>query len=255
MSTHADSPLASPEWAGFVEAIRFAPAEDTHRLVAADWLEDNSGRPELVALGQFIRYHIERTHARPTCGHPFSDSCGCSACGAERRAVMLYDRYGARWSAHLFPARPAVSAPVACYDRGIPGAVGVNHNGLTTHHAQDLAAPFVRCPILGVSFTVTEQHDSARGNRRSDWAGLISCVPITDGLRVRGVLTTLREIVGRMPVVASRIAATEGDVFRAVEDVASELSDNRFDYYDPSRTTARTQTPTADFTPLFGANT
>ena len=53
---------------GFIEAIRDAPEDDTHRLVYADWLEDHGDSDR----AEFIRVQCElarppRTDGEPSC--------------------------------------------------------------------------------------------------------------------------------------------------------------------------------------------
>lgn len=96
-----DSPLASSEWAGFLHTMRFAPDDDTARLVAADWLQETD-RPELVAWADFVRYQIEA--ARNVRDHVYTDSCDCGVCRPERRAAVLFDKWGYHWFWHQFGA-------------------------------------------------------------------------------------------------------------------------------------------------------
>jgi uncharacterized protein (TIGR02996 family) len=95
-----DSPLASSEWLALVAAVRFNPAEDTPRLVAADWLEE-TGRPELVAWAEFVRVQVEGSREQRA-GHVFTESCDCGSCRADRRAVRLFDQWSVFWSAASF---------------------------------------------------------------------------------------------------------------------------------------------------------
>lgn len=94
----AESPLASSEWAGFVTAMRFSPDDLTHRLIAADWLQDTN-RPELIAWADFVRYHCDAAAPRP---HVYTDACDCRPCRGERRATALWDRWSADWLRHAF---------------------------------------------------------------------------------------------------------------------------------------------------------
>lgn len=94
-----DLPLAHPEWLALVAAMRFAPEDDTPRLVGADWLTE-TGKPELDAWAQFIRVQCEG--ARHKRDHNFTDSCNCGACAAERKSTMVFDRWGQRWWHHTW---------------------------------------------------------------------------------------------------------------------------------------------------------
>jgi len=55
------SPPSGPPEEGFVRAILADPDDDTHRLVYADWLEEN-GQPERA---EFIRLQVERARRPP----------------------------------------------------------------------------------------------------------------------------------------------------------------------------------------------
>jgi uncharacterized protein (TIGR02996 family) len=81
--------------------MRFSPLDDTARLVAADWLQD-TGRPELEAWAEFVRFQVEAARNRPARTHLYTDSCDCEACRPERRAAILHDRWAAYWGAHAF---------------------------------------------------------------------------------------------------------------------------------------------------------
>jgi hypothetical protein len=98
-----DSPLAGPEWAGFLTSMRFR-GDDTDFLVAADWLQDQPG-PEFEAWAEFVRCQVAVTaadRAGPRT-HVYTDSCDCERCRPERRAALLYDRWGVCWLAHSLP--------------------------------------------------------------------------------------------------------------------------------------------------------
>jgi uncharacterized protein (TIGR02996 family) len=51
--------------AAFIEAIREQPADDTVRLIYADWLMDRND-PDQVARGEFIRIQVDRGPHRPS---------------------------------------------------------------------------------------------------------------------------------------------------------------------------------------------
>src|SRR6476619_241728 len=90
--------LDNPEWLGLVAAIRFEPLDDTARLVAADWLEEkgqDDNVPALAGWAQFIRAQVAMTSELRN--HGFTDSCDCRVCQSERRATMLFDRWGIFW--------------------------------------------------------------------------------------------------------------------------------------------------------------
>jgi uncharacterized protein (TIGR02996 family) len=84
-----DSPLASAEWAGLVASIRFAPDDDTARLVAAEWLDDTR-RPELEAWAELIRVQVAAAH------HSFAGvPCSLTVTAASYRRGFVRDLFGA----------------------------------------------------------------------------------------------------------------------------------------------------------------
>lgn len=142
-----DSPLASTEWAGFVNAIRFAPAEDTVRLVAADWLQETAV-PELEAWAKFIRLQIAA--AREVRLHAYTDSCDCAVCRPERKAVMLFDRWGSHWSWHQFgtSSRRHQFSKASDHARGFLCTATMTINlWKVAEVAGDVSPLFDRCPL------------------------------------------------------------------------------------------------------------
>ena len=77
----------------FLEAIVAEPDELAHRLVYADWLEDQGGE-EALARAEFIRAQLERDRLHPA--HP-------RARALLRREEALLHRHGADWSAGVNP--------------------------------------------------------------------------------------------------------------------------------------------------------
>jgi uncharacterized protein (TIGR02996 family) len=121
-----DSPLASAEWLALVAAMRFAPDDDTPRLVAADWLQEQ-GRPELTAWGQFVGLQVEG--ARTKRDHPFTDSCDCAPCKCERKATHLFDLCGwhwrnATWGNDFAPVAPPLSQYRRGFVTGVTAVIG-----------------------------------------------------------------------------------------------------------------------------------
>src|SRR5690349_21324143 len=89
--------------AAFLSAIRQAPDDDTHRLVYADWLEENGQEPR----AEFIRVQIEL--ARGTAG------------GARQRALWARERFLRRkheadW---LAPLRDVCPVERVKFERGL----------------------------------------------------------------------------------------------------------------------------------------
>jgi len=80
------------EEAAFIRAICEQPADDTLRLVFADWLDehDQSDRAE------FIRLQCWHAHNWPT--HALLTGCRCRSCKTLRRVRTLLDRHGATWA-------------------------------------------------------------------------------------------------------------------------------------------------------------
>jgi uncharacterized protein (TIGR02996 family) len=114
-----DSPLASAEWLALVAAMRFAPDDDTPRLVAADWLTE-TGRPELSAWGEFIRLQCEGAREERD-NHRFTESCDCVPCKCERKATMVYDRWSSQWMGHAWQMpHPSMRLMTEENHRGFP---------------------------------------------------------------------------------------------------------------------------------------
>lgn len=155
-----DSPLAHPEWLALVASMRFAPDDDTPRLVAADWLADTN-RPELIAWGEFIRIQCEGAREKRA-GHVYSDSCDCRPCACERKATTIFDRWNWYWSVATWAGgtHPPMTPPAAQYQRGF--VVGVTAN-VETVNVADVSPPIVelfhRQPITRAMshFTIMDQ--------------------------------------------------------------------------------------------------
>lgn len=142
-----DSPLASAEWLALVAAMRFAPDDDTPRLAAADWLQEQR-RPELTAWGQFVGLQCEG--ARTKRDHPFTDSCDCGACSAERRSTILFDRWGQHWWHHTWGGFiPAPNNQKAVdYSRGFTTMITVQINrARMVYVPRQVALLFDRQPV------------------------------------------------------------------------------------------------------------
>ncbi len=77
----------------FLEAIAAEPDELAHRLVYADWLEEQ-GSPRDQARAEFIRLQVERAALPPA--HP-------RARALQRREDELLQRHGGEWSAEVAP--------------------------------------------------------------------------------------------------------------------------------------------------------
>lgn len=146
-----DSPLARPEWAAFVADMRREPDEDVHRLVAADWLQDQ-GTPCFVAWAEFIRLQVEAAAARRL--HVYGDSCDCTGCRAERRATLLFDQWHVAWEHHAFghcEVRPE-PAKAADYVRGFPHCVRmVVESFRAAELPMEASAPFLLVPLVALS--------------------------------------------------------------------------------------------------------
>lgn len=144
------SPLAHPEWAAFVMAMQREPDDDTTRLVAADWLQD-TGRPELTAWAEFIRLAMQPHPLLRL--HVYSDSCDCYPCRIERRATMLFDRWGAFWLHHACPWDDIKLEPVGLgnYKNGfIDRLVGTSQIRRVKDQPAAVARLFERQPVARV---------------------------------------------------------------------------------------------------------
>jgi uncharacterized protein (TIGR02996 family) len=159
-----DSPLASSEWAALVAAIRFAPDDDTARLVAAEWLDDTR-RAELEAWAELVRVQVEAEHYRRD--HVFNDGCACTGCRAERRTTLLFDRWGLHWHAHQFDINASyLKAAAGQYRRGFVEVAEAALQRFRVLLGPSLVAdPFRRSPLLGLSAAT---YDLAASSR--EWA-------------------------------------------------------------------------------------
>lgn len=153
-----DSPLAHPEWLALVAAMRFAPDDDTPRVIGADWLTE-TGKPELIAWGEFIRYQCDGAR-EPIRDHVFSESCDCRRCKCERKATVLADRWRMLWDYHTWASGGiTVDAPTKMWQRGflttgIMPLVGPN----LRHMPRVVPSLFERQPIAGMMLRLTHNH-------------------------------------------------------------------------------------------------
>jgi uncharacterized protein (TIGR02996 family) len=81
--------------AGFLAAIRAEPDDDTHRLVYADWLDDQGGESS-VARAEYIRLSIELHRTRT--GRSFPPEWKAK----QERALALFTRHSRDWFPELF---------------------------------------------------------------------------------------------------------------------------------------------------------
>lgn len=98
------------KWNGLLAACCDSPADDTARLVLADWLEENGDESER-ARAEFIRVQVE--HARAGDFDPRSDEW------RERERELLVT-YETDWVADL----PGWARRRVTFRRGLPGTVG-----------------------------------------------------------------------------------------------------------------------------------
>jgi len=150
-----DSPLAHPEWLALVASMRFAPDDDTPRLVGADWLTETN-RPELIAWGEFIRYQCEE--ARHPRLHPWQDSCDCTRCRCQRKAVTIADRWLHEWRWHTWDVAP-VDAPLQMWQRGFVTVGIVPIEGPNLKRLVKCVPPmFERQPLRGMTSHIRHTH-------------------------------------------------------------------------------------------------
>jgi uncharacterized protein (TIGR02996 family) len=136
--------------------MRHYPGDDTPRLLAADWL-DEQGDDALSAWAMFIRAQIEAARSRR--GHVFNESCDCTGCREERAAVRLYDQWGYSWfthglaSAYGNAAPRIIPPPVDQYSRGFPTFAHVEIQPYRIAAVPRLVAPlFAHTPIPSAVF-------------------------------------------------------------------------------------------------------
>jgi uncharacterized protein (TIGR02996 family) len=91
-----------PDWAGFVAAIRADPADDTVRLIAADWLEEYD--PERA---EFIRTHLAYYAARHNHRHQSFGGEPCRKCKLKRRLKKLWHLPGKGLPSGIWGRLPA----------------------------------------------------------------------------------------------------------------------------------------------------
>lgn len=223
----SDSPLASSDWAGFVAAIRFQPAEDVPRLAAADWLTD-TGCDWADAWAAFIRLQVEAARSGHRIGHGFVDSCDCVQCRDERQATALFDRWGPWWWHHSLGDTDAkVAIPnVGHYRRGFVETLRGEMEGWKVAHVPaNVAAMFTHHPIKAAVVQLRHR-PYIRG--LAEWVLTVVVRETASGLglSVRGNLSRPR--AGEVPypaVDANRIAwATHPQSFpRMVRAVCAEV--------------------------------
>lgn len=224
-----DSPLASTEWAGFVAAMRFAPLDDTPRLVAADWLQD-TGVPELEAWAEFVRFQVEAARAKATRAHLYTDSCDCGACRPERRATILHDRWAAHWGLHAF-GHVTVSRTIGAasdYDRGfIRCATARLKDWKVAKVPKDVVPLYERTP-LPVALVILD-------NLRNGWA-----LRVTQEVRHPGILAVVAvieptpNVPGAKPFRAVRVVDQRNIFARAVGGAVRQALAHRNDCFPPS---------------------
>jgi len=216
-----DSPLASSEWAGFLHAMRFAPGEDTHRLAAADWLQD-TGRPELEAWADFVRSQIEAATERAgAVAHPPADYCDCYRCRAERRATALFDRWGPHWFLHGFGGADGRMTPPAAkdYHRGFPGSMTFTIENFKVHQVpRQVGAYFARMPLWSVWLNLRDTTFETGIVGLNCWR---MCVTVGTAekspyMRVRAEIETYPHRPNSKLVRASRILSANNQFDRAV---------------------------------------
>ncbi len=144
---------------GFLEAICAHPADDTARLVYADWLDEND-RP---ARAEFIRAEIELAHTPPGTDED------------ERRRAVLFARRAALLKAHgpewLAPFRPFASG--MSFGRGFVQAVDVSANTFLQH----AETWFALTPLTRVKFTGCRVWDPT-ARSYSWWTGPLFASPL-----------------------------------------------------------------------------
>jgi uncharacterized protein (TIGR02996 family)/excisionase family DNA binding protein len=109
------------------QAILKEPGEDLHRLVYADWLEEEGQ----LARAEFIRTQVSLAQAAD-CGHRVLEE-GCERCALTRAEEVLLEEHGDEWLASLpgsgwkwdrhtewrnRPIMDAAGARLACFRRG-----------------------------------------------------------------------------------------------------------------------------------------
>lgn len=90
--------------AAFLQAIIAEPGADVHRLVYADWLEENGN----AARAEFVRVQCELAKAPAYTHYETPSDCDCGWCALHRREHDLWRRRGAAFGAGLPGAAPAV---------------------------------------------------------------------------------------------------------------------------------------------------
>jgi uncharacterized protein (TIGR02996 family) len=225
-----DSPLASTEWAGFVAAMRFAPLDDTPRLVAADWLQD-TGVLELEAWAEFVRFQVEGARAKATRTHLYTDSCDCGACRPERRAAILFDRWAMHWGRHAFghvtPTRSLGKA--GDFDRGFIRCVTVTLKDWKVADVPgDVAPLYERTPLPNLLVILD--------NLRNGWALRVTLEARNSSgfLAVAATIEPTPALARTKPYRASRITGRRNDFARAVKGAVRQAVAHRNDCFPPS---------------------
>ncbi len=227
---NTDSPLASPEWAGFVASMRFAPRDDTPRLVAADWLQD-AGLPELEAWADFVRLQVEAARHAPVRTHLYTDSCDCGACRPERRATTLFDRWGTHWGWHSFGHVTTTQriGKASDFDRGFIGSVTVTlKDWKVADVPKDVAPLYERTPLPNLLVVLD--------NLRNGWALRVTLDASNRSgfLAVAAMILPNPALARTKPYRASRIIGRRNDFARAVKGAVRQAVANRNDCFPPS---------------------
>jgi uncharacterized protein (TIGR02996 family) len=118
----------------FLAAIRDEPDQDVHRLVYADWLEDN-GDP---SRAEFIRVQVEL--ARGTASRERQREL----LGRER---VLRREHQASW---LLPLRGAWRAAIVEFDRGMATFCPANHRFLEPRFREQATEAFRQAGVIGL---------------------------------------------------------------------------------------------------------
>lgn len=220
-----DSPLAHPEWLALVAAMRFAPDDDTPRLVGADWLEE-TGKPELSAWGEFIRIQCEAAAHRNAIGdsshptnnssHPTNNWCDCGSCRPERKATMLADRWLTEWKFHSWELAP-VEAPIKEWQRGFAARIAVSFRSPNLSDVVVFSPSlFERQPTRSVTIQMDLTH-SFRGDDRYVFGIFVDPTWLLGGLRGLQIDTRLsRRAMPQIKVDRRRFAKTPEQFAKAV---------------------------------------